>query len=82
MTGVLSAYAEYGSQQGSPVLHFHGAGSSRLEHPGRDDDPPTTAVRLVVVDRPGSGGLMRSKLCYTWPFSTKEASPRACCITC
>jgi pimeloyl-ACP methyl ester carboxylesterase len=53
--GRVLGYAEYGSQQGSPVLHFHGAGSSRLEHPGRDDDPPTTAVRLVVVDRPGHG---------------------------
>jgi pimeloyl-ACP methyl ester carboxylesterase len=53
--GRVLGYAEYGSQQGSPVLHFHGAGSSRLEHPGRDDDPPTPAVRLVVVDRPGHG---------------------------
>src|SRR6266567_3453755 len=53
--GRALGYAEYGSQQGSPVLHFHGAGSSRLEHPGSDDDPPTTTVRLVVVDRPGHG---------------------------
>jgi pimeloyl-ACP methyl ester carboxylesterase len=53
--GRTLGYAEYGSPQGSAVLHFHSAGSSRLEHPGRDDDPPTPAVRLVVVDRPGHG---------------------------
>jgi pimeloyl-ACP methyl ester carboxylesterase len=49
-------YAEYGSRQGAPVFHCHSAGSSRLEHPGRDDeDAAVGAVRLVVADRPGHG---------------------------
>jgi pimeloyl-ACP methyl ester carboxylesterase len=48
-------YAEYGSRQGAPVLHFHSAGSSRLEHPGQDEDAAASAVRLIVADRPGHG---------------------------
>ena len=48
-------YAEYGGRQGAPVFHCHSAGSSRLEHPGQDDDSAVSAVRLVVADRPGHG---------------------------
>ena len=61
-------YAEYGSQQGYPVLYFHGAGSSRLEHPEGDDDSPTTPVRLLVVDRPGHGlsSFQRQRTVLDW----------------
>jgi hypothetical protein len=67
-------YAEYGSQQGYPVLHFHGAGSSRLEYPGGDDDSPTTAVRLLVVDRPGHGlsSFQRQRRVLDWALDVNQ----------
>ncbi len=72
--GRALGYAEYGSQQGSPVLHFHAAGSSRLEHPGRDDNPPTTEVRLVVVDRPGHGlsSFQKQRTLLDWAHDVNQ----------
>lgn len=29
--GKKLGYAEYGAEEGTPVFHFHGTGSSRLE---------------------------------------------------
>jgi len=37
------------------VLHFHAAGSSRLEHPVAYAAGAPSTVRLLVVDRPGHG---------------------------
>jgi len=53
--GRALAYEESGDPRGAPVLFFHGWSSSRLlRHP---DDARTAAlgVRLVTVDRPGTG---------------------------
>lgn len=48
-------FAQYGAREGTPVVFFQGAPSSRINHP---PEPITTelGVRLVVIDRPGFGG--------------------------
>lgn len=46
-------FAEWGDPAGTPVFHFHGSSSSRLERPA--DLGSVESVRLVTVDRPGHG---------------------------
>jgi pimeloyl-ACP methyl ester carboxylesterase len=68
-------YAEYGSRQGAPVFHCHSAGSSRLEHPGRDeDDAAGSAVRLIVADRPGHGlsSFQRGRRLLDWAADVSQ----------
>jgi len=47
-------YAEYGPASGKPVIAFHGAPGSRLEH-GDLSALQETDTNLIVVDRPGYG---------------------------
>jgi pimeloyl-ACP methyl ester carboxylesterase len=47
-------YAEYGAPDGSPVLFFHGLGTTRLICPP-DEEAVALGVRLIAVDRPGIG---------------------------
>ena len=51
--GRTLAYAEWGDPDGSPVFHFHGSSSSRLEHPHLESH--LAGAKLVTVDRPGHG---------------------------
>lgn len=53
--GHTLGHAAYGSPQGSPGLHLHAAGSSRLEHLVVHTASAPPAVRLLVLDRPGHG---------------------------
>ncbi|MCB0037407.1 MAG: alpha/beta hydrolase [Anaerolineales bacterium] len=48
-------YATYGDPHGSPVFHFHGGNSSRLEGLWLAEAAEACQVRLVVPDRPGFG---------------------------
>ena len=48
-------YAEYGQQESTPVFHFHGASSSRLERPLDESVLQEAGCRLIVPDRPGHG---------------------------
>jgi pimeloyl-ACP methyl ester carboxylesterase len=48
-------YAEYGVQDGTPVFHFHGSSSSRLDRPVEESVLLEAGCRLVVADRPGHG---------------------------
>jgi pimeloyl-ACP methyl ester carboxylesterase len=51
------AYAEFGGQQGMPVIYLHGTPGSRLEPLIIGDDALAAAgVRLIAFDRPGLGG--------------------------
>lgn len=52
------SYLELGSPSGTPVFHFHGAPSSRLEALFFDLDTAadSAGVRLLALDRPGIGG--------------------------
>lgn len=49
------AYADYGDPAGSPVFHFHGGNSSRLEGRWLAEAAAQRQIRLIVPDRPGFG---------------------------
>jgi pimeloyl-ACP methyl ester carboxylesterase len=53
--GRLLGYAEYGDQNGTPLLYFHGYPSSRLEAYSIDDIARRQNVRLIGLERPGFG---------------------------
>ena len=53
--GRCLGYAEYGDPAGSPLLYFHGGGSSRLEPAYADHYARRLGIRLVSMDRPGYG---------------------------
>jgi pimeloyl-ACP methyl ester carboxylesterase len=51
------AYAEFGDEQGIPVIYFHGTPSSRLEPLIIGNEAlATSGLRLAAFDRPGLGG--------------------------
>lgn len=69
---------EVGKSDGSPIFHFHGSGSSRLEVRLLDVAAKARAVRLIGLDRPGIG-LSSPKEGYTlldWPDDVAEVADR------
>jgi pimeloyl-ACP methyl ester carboxylesterase len=56
--GRTVSYLDLGDPSGTPVFHFHGSPSSRLETLFFDCDAAATraGVRLLALDRPGIGG--------------------------
>lgn len=57
-TGRSLAYAQMGQPDGTPVFYFHGVPGSRLDfdHPFSRPTLDGSGVRLIGIDRPGSGG--------------------------
>jgi pimeloyl-ACP methyl ester carboxylesterase len=53
--GRALSYLEVGKHDGTPVFHFHGDPSSRLEVLLLADQATTLGVRLIGLDRPGIG---------------------------
>jgi pimeloyl-ACP methyl ester carboxylesterase len=53
--GRLLGWAEWGDQDGAPVLYFHGTPSSRLDPVLFPDAAAAAGVRLLSLDRPGIG---------------------------
>jgi pimeloyl-ACP methyl ester carboxylesterase len=51
----ILGFAEYGTEKGKPVFHFHGSGSSRLERPASEEMLKKLGIRFISVDRPGHG---------------------------
>lgn len=49
------SYATYGSEDGTPVLYFHGFPGSRVEAALIDEQAKAAGVRLISIDRPGYG---------------------------
>jgi pimeloyl-ACP methyl ester carboxylesterase len=49
------AWTTYGDPNGKPVVYFHGAGGSRLEAGFFHDDALAAGLRVISLDRPGSG---------------------------
>ena len=49
------AYAQYGLENGSPVMYHHGWPSSRLEAALMADAATQAGVCLIALDRPGMG---------------------------
>lgn len=53
--GRMLGYAEYGIEDGAPVMLMHASGSSRLERHPDETIAERLGVRLIVPDRPGGG---------------------------
>ena len=69
-------YAEVGKRDGSPIFHFHGNGSSRLEALIVAEAAESAGVRLIGLDRPGTG-YSDAKIDYQlldWPGDVAEAA--------
>jgi pimeloyl-ACP methyl ester carboxylesterase len=67
-------YAEYGAADGSPVLYFHGLGTTRFSCPPYDDVAARLGVRLIAVDRPGLGlsDPHRRRGLLDWPVDVAQ----------
>jgi pimeloyl-ACP methyl ester carboxylesterase len=74
--GRTLAYAEFGSSSGQPVLHCHGAPSSRAEGELLLDNGTLTelGLRVIVPDRPGIGrsDFQRGRRIVDWPADVLE----------
>lgn len=55
-SGRRLAYEEFGDPAGSPLVHCHGWGDSRLTRHPDDSIAAGLGVRLLTLDRPGAGG--------------------------
>jgi len=67
-------YAQYGDQHGTPVLFFHGLGTTRVSCPPDEAPARALGVRLIAVDRPGLGlsdPCPRRRL-LDWPMDVVE----------
>lgn len=53
--GRTIAWTTYGDPGGTPVIYFHGAGGSRLEAGFFHADAEAAGLRVLSIDRPGSG---------------------------
>ncbi|MGZ6372118.1 MAG: alpha/beta fold hydrolase [Candidatus Limnocylindria bacterium] len=53
--GRTLGYAELGDPSGAPVFYFHGVPGVRVAFVGKPADYSKAGIRLVTVDRPGSG---------------------------
>lgn len=62
-------YAEYGIPAGRPVFHFHGSGSSRLDHPSSENMLNDLNIHFISVDRPGHGlsDFQSNRRLLDWP---------------
>ena len=62
-------YAEYGPAIGKPVIAFHGAPGSRLEHICDSSYLHASDLRLIIVDRPGYGlsDFQQNRTLLDWP---------------
>ncbi|HVV76368.1 MAG TPA: alpha/beta hydrolase [Mycobacteriales bacterium] len=49
------AWTTYGAPAGKPVVYYHGAGGSRLEAGFFHADAAAHGLRVISIDRPGSG---------------------------
>jgi pimeloyl-ACP methyl ester carboxylesterase len=67
-------YDEIGDPEGTPLLFFHGFGSSRVVRHPDDSIAMALSIRLIAVDRPGIGlstGMPGRRL-LDWPRDVRE----------
>ena len=66
--GRILGYAEYGSDNGFPILFFHGLPGSRLEAEKLHHAALKTEVRLIGLDRPGMGlsTIQKNRTILAW----------------
>jgi pimeloyl-ACP methyl ester carboxylesterase len=76
--GRLLGYDEYGDPAGTPVLFFHGFGSSRIVRHPDDRIAGELGLRMLAVDRPGIGLSTRQpgRRLLDWPHDVAELVDR------
>ena len=69
-------YLDVGTPHGTPVFHFHGHGSSRLEALVLAEAAENAGVRLIAFDRPGIGHSdpKDGDRLLDWPADIREAA--------
>lgn len=67
-------FAEYGVENGIPILYFHGAASSRLEQLFEEIELKQKGVRLICIDRPGHGisDYQPNRVLLDWPEDVSQ----------
>ncbi len=67
--GRCLGFAEFGTPTGRPLFHFHGSGSSRLEHPASEKILVQMNIHFITVDRPGHGlsDFQPNRRLIDWP---------------
>src|SRR5579862_4666817 len=67
-------YAEFGDLNGAPLLHFHGAVSSRWEGVWLGDSAAALKIRVICPDRPGFGGstFLPGRRFGDWPSDATQ----------
>ena len=63
------AYTEFGNKNGPVIFHFHGLPGSRLEARLLADGINQVGIRLIAVDRPGTGmsDFLPNRRISQWP---------------
>lgn len=63
------SFAEYGDRTGHPMIYCHGWPSSRFEALLVDDAAAAVRVRLIAIDRPGTGwsDYLPGRRLVDWP---------------
>jgi pimeloyl-ACP methyl ester carboxylesterase len=76
--GRTLGYDEFGDPEGSPVLFFHGFGSSRVVRHPDDEIATQLGARVIAVDRPGIGISTRqpNRRVTDWPRDVVELLDR------
>jgi pimeloyl-ACP methyl ester carboxylesterase len=72
--GRMLGYAEFGDPAGAPVFYFHGVPGVRVALVGRPADYTTAGIRLITLDRPGSGVSSRKPgwTLLDWPDDIQQ----------
>ena len=72
--GRTLGFDDFGDPEGTPVLFFHGFGSSRVVRHPDDDIAAQLGARIIAVDRPGIGISTRqsNRRVTDWPRDVDE----------
>ena len=71
--GKKLGYAKYGADEGTPVFHFHGTGSSRLEGKLFHAKGLEKNIQIIIIDRPGFGlSDFQNRKLLDWPDTVLE----------
>jgi pimeloyl-ACP methyl ester carboxylesterase len=76
--GRTLAYGEWGKDDGTPVVYFHGVPGSRFECWGGAAPYAAAGVRLITIDRPGIGrsDAKANRAVSDWPSDVTELADR------
>jgi pimeloyl-ACP methyl ester carboxylesterase len=76
--GRALGFDDFGDPNGTPILFFHGFGSSRVVRHPDDDIAAQLGARIIAVDRPGIGISTRrpNRRVTDWPQDVEELLDR------